>query len=175
MRLFFSLPLPPDAEDRISRWMGGRGLIHPGHPPKLHLTVAFLGEMAPALAQLASVCGAAVASRHGCFELATASLGTFPQSHGSQVVFLDLAPSIPLGALAADLRRALGLAGVPLDPKPFHPHLTLARPRARIPLPQAPPSEAWTVDRLHLVESILGVDGSRHETRFHWPLSGARA
>ncbi|MBI3131831.1 MAG: RNA 2',3'-cyclic phosphodiesterase [Acidobacteria bacterium] len=175
MRLFFSLPLPPDAEDRISRWMGGQGLIHPGHPPKLHLTVAFLGEVAPELAQLASACGAAVASRHGCFDLATASLGTFPRSHGSQVVFLAVDPSLALHALVSDLRQTLALAGVPMDPKPFHPHLTLARPRVRFPLPQEPPSEAWTVDRLHLVESIPGAEGVRHETRFHWPLGGARA
>ncbi len=175
MRLFFSLPLPPPAEGRLVAWMGGQGLIHEGHPPHLHLTVAFLGEMAPELAQSASACGAEVAARHGRFELATAAVGTFPRSHGSQVVFLDVAPSLPLVNLAADLRATLGRAGVPLDPKPFHPHLTLARLKARIPLPPAPPSETWTVAHLHLVESILGVDGARHESRFHWPLRGLRA
>ncbi len=175
MRLFFSLPLPPPSEDRLVAWMGAQGLIHEGHPPHLHLTVAFLGVMAPELAQRATACGAEVAARHGCFVLATAALGTFPRSHGSQVVFLNVAPSPPLVTLAADLRQTLGGAGIPLDPKPFHPHLTLARPKARIPLPPPPLSETWTVDRLHLVESIQGEDAVRHETRFQWPLSGSRA
>lgn len=155
--------------------MGGQGLTREGHPLHLHLTVAFLGEVAPELSQIASVCGREVASRHECFGLATTDVGTFPRRHGSQVLFLDVAPSLPLDALVADLRQTLSVAGVPLDPKPFHPHLTLARLKRRIPLPPAPPREAWTVDHLHLVESIQGADGARHETRFLWPLGGSRA
>ncbi|HJV90801.1 MAG TPA: RNA 2',3'-cyclic phosphodiesterase [Holophagaceae bacterium] len=173
MRLFFSLPLPPEPQARLQTWMGAQGLLREGLPLQLHLTVAFLGEVAPELALTAARCGAESAARHGAFALTSGPVGTFPRRHGAQVVFLEVAPLAPLVALAEDLRQRLGVAGVPADPKPFHPHLTLARLPSGRPLPEAPPAETWTVDRLHLVESRLSVDGARHESRFAWSLARA--
>ncbi|HJV21224.1 MAG TPA: RNA 2',3'-cyclic phosphodiesterase [Holophagaceae bacterium] len=173
MRLFFSLPLPPEPQDRLRTWMGAQGLLRGGHPPQLHLTVAFLGEVAPEPARAAIRCGAEVASRHGPFALSTGGVNAFPRSHGAQVVFLEVAPSGLLRALSEDLRGTLAAAGVPVDPKPFRPHLTLARLKARMPPLGAPPPETWTVDRLHLVESLVTGDGARHESRFDWVLARA--
>jgi len=83
-----------------------------------------------------------------------------------------------LAALAGDVRRALSGAGLPVDPKPFRPHLTLARPGRRVPPEQVraalgpldgyegPP---WPVEEVRLVRSVLGA-GARHEMLRAWRL-----
>jgi 2'-5' RNA ligase len=170
MRLFFALPLPKTATAVLGEWMEGRREVHWGNPEKAHLTLAFLGEIPAEALPRVVVCGAAVASRHPSFDLATAGLGVFPRAHGAQVVFLELAPSPPLLGLVADLRDALRRAEVPFDPKPYRPHLTLARIRGPLPPLAAPAPLAWSAEELRLQESHLEAAGARHVDRGRWPL-----
>jgi 2'-5' RNA ligase len=78
----------------------------------------------------------------------------------ARVLWLALAPSPTLEALAADLRGALATAGEAFDAKPFRAHLTLARLRRPQPLGvfDAPPPATFMADRLALFES--GPQGS---------------
>ncbi|GLH69979.1 RNA 2',3'-cyclic phosphodiesterase [Geothrix rubra] len=156
MRLFLALPLPPDPCETLDRWQRS----HPGiegwsRPGGLHLTLAFLGARAPedldALARL----GAAVAVRQRPFELATTHLGGFPAADRARVLWLGVAPSAALEALAGDLRSALAAAGEAFDAKPFRAHLTLARFRRARPVAAFadPPAAAFAADRLVLFES----------------------
>lgn len=161
LRLFFALPLPPALQASLGRWQAGHsGIDRWSRPEGLHLTLAFLGERPagglPALLAL----GAGVAGRQRAFPLATAELGTFPEGPRARVLWLALAPSPALEALAADLRGALVAAGEAFDAKPFRAHLTLARLRRPQPLRvlDAPPPAAFTADRLVLFES--GPQGS---------------
>lgn len=161
MRLFFGLPLPPEVRAALGTWQGAHPEIDPwSRPEGLHLTLAFLGERPaeglPALEAL----GAGVAGRHRAFPLATAELGTFPEGPRARVLWLALAPSPTLEALAADLRGALAAAGEAFDAKPFRAHLTLARLRRPRPLGlfDAPPPATFTADRLVLFQS--GPQGS---------------
>ena len=161
LRLFFALPLPPALQASLGRWQAG----HPGidrwsRPEGLHLTLAFLGERpAEGLPGLEAL-GAEIAGRHRAFPLATAGLGTFPTGPRARVLWLALAPSPALEALAADLRGALAAAGEAFDAKPFRAHLTLARLRRPRPLGvfDAPPPASFTADRLVLFQS--GPQGS---------------
>lgn len=156
MRLFFALPLPPDLGNALGRWQCTQ-------PPfagwsradGLHLTLAFLGNRPPGdLATLGDL-GASVAARHPSFELETIGLGGFPERDRARVLWLGLAPSRVLEALAVDLRSALTVVGEAFDAKAFRPHITLARFRR----PQSvgafsdPPPMVFTTDRLVLFES----------------------
>ncbi len=171
MRLFFALPLPQDARGVLGGWMKNHQELRWTPLENLHLTLAFLGEVGEEGAVGAAECGATVAARHGVLPLATAGLGSFRRAHGAQVVFLELAPNPALQGLVEDLRRALAAAAIAFDPKPFHPHLTLARPKVRQPLPAAPAPMAWTAGRLHLMESRLEADGAKYEVRDSWRLT----
>jgi 2'-5' RNA ligase len=68
----------------------------------------------------------------------------------------------PLAALAAAVRKDLKRARLPYDPKPFRPHLTLARPGDRVDVREdvealkAYEGPPWTVDAVRLVRSHLG-------------------
>lgn len=156
LRLFFALPLPPALRESLATWQGDHPEIEGwSRPEGLHLTLAFLGDRpAEGLPSLEAL-GAGVAIRHRAFPLATAGLGTFPTGSRARVLWLGLAPTPALAALAADLRRALAEGGEAFDAKPFRAHITLARlrkPRALGPF-AAPSAAAFEADRLVLFES----------------------
>jgi 2'-5' RNA ligase len=110
---------------------------------------------------------APLAAGHAPFPLATAPLGGFPSLGRARVAWLGFQPQPALEALALDLRKALQEGGVTFDPKPFRPHLTLARLKAPARLdPQAldpPPSLSFQVERVLLYRSHLSQQGSRFE------------
>jgi 2'-5' RNA ligase len=70
-----------------------------------------------------------------------------------------------IAGLAETLRRRLKAARLPYDPKPFRPHLTLARPGDRVTATELAGDLAeldaylgpvWTVDTIRLMRSHLG-------------------
>lgn len=156
LRLFFALPLPPDLRETLGRWQQAQPWTGGwSRPEGLHLTLAFLGERTPeALAGLEAV-GAAVAAGHRAFDLRTTAPGGFPERKRARVLWLGVAPCLGLEGLAADLRERLAAAGETCDPKPFRPHLTLARFRRPWPVDAfvPPPSTGFAAGALTLVES----------------------
>lgn len=170
MRLFFALAPPAAARAALGAWQRAAG--GPGwrwaEPEGLHLTLAFLGEVPGGDRDRLEALGAEVAARHRPFELTGAGLGQFPLAGAARILWLGVGPSGPLDALAADLRGTLRQAGVAFDPKPFTPHLTLAR-RSGVasPRPAAPPPAfRWPVEALGLLRS----DQGRYRAAASWPL-----
>ncbi len=156
LRLFFALPLPPEARECLARWQAGHPEVEGWcRPEGLHLTLAFLGSRPAEALSVLEAAGASVAARHGAFDLVPTSLGTFSGGPATRLLWLGLAPCPALEALAADVRGALGAAGEPFDPKPFRAHLTLARFRKARRLDAfAPPTlPRLGADRLVLFES----------------------
>lgn len=156
LRLFFGLPLPPEAQEVLGRWQRSfPGIEGWSRSEGLHFTLAFLGqrpaEALPDLERLA----AAVAARHRAFDLNSTGLGTFSRGDSTRLLWLGLAPCRALEDLAADLRGALEGAGEAMDPKPFRAHLTLARFRQARRLAEFadPPPLRFPADRLVLFES----------------------
>jgi 2'-5' RNA ligase len=96
------------------------------------------------------------------YEARLDGLGSFGGPRRTSVVWLDLADGREATAdLAQDCERACQAAGLPPDGRPFRPHVTLARSRARggeqLPGLPAPPDLApWLVDGFVLFESRLG-------------------
>ncbi len=109
--------------------------------PTWHITLAFLGE-APV-----PVLGS-VAAAHPPLRLALAGSGRF-----GRAVWVGVAGDVGrLAVLAADVQAACGLT----DDRPYRPHLTIARSGldpAPLSAYAGPPFE---VDRLLLVQSVLG-------------------
>ena len=97
-------------------------------PVSIHLTLAFLGELADA--QLAKAMQASdVAARQASpFRYRLAQLGTFGAARQPRGVWVGI--DEPTGALARlhhRLTRELEQRGCALETRPFSPHLTLAR------------------------------------------------
>ena len=93
--------------------VGGKYL----EPDNLYLTLAFVGQWEEDLTPLLP----AVAKP---FTLTLDKPGIFP---AADVLWAGLRPSGELDALAARVRKNLTGKTVPFDPRPFYPHITLAR------------------------------------------------
>jgi 2'-5' RNA ligase len=165
-RVFFAL-WPDDATraaiSRATRDAVRAGGGRPIAKDRLHLTVAFLGELTSA--------GLAVARqvppiRVGAFELALDTLGVWPESK-----ILWLAPRDPppaLGDLEARLWEALVERGFRGEDRIYRPHVTLARRSRAVDLGLEP--VRWSVSELALVESFPAGRNVHYEVLERWPL-----
>ena len=87
------------------------------------------------------------------------------------VAVLRLEPEPALDALHEELGRVLAEFGVPLDSRPFVPHVTLARKAAGARWPDVPAGLTWEASGFALVESIGGTR-SRYQVLRSYPENG---
>ena len=142
-----------------------------------HLTLLFLGavpeDVVPALV---SATGDAV-DRAPAMSLRLAGAGRFGPVRRPQVFWAGLDGDVgPLVDLAGRLASAARELGLPVEERPFRPHLTLGRWAPRRPADGNLPEvlaryrgPAWPVTEVRLVESHLG-SASPYETLAAWPV-----
>jgi 2'-5' RNA ligase len=156
--------------DRSVRWV---------RSPAWHFTLAFLGNVDETTAgRLRPRLGRA-AARHAPFELAMSGAGRF----GQRVLWIGVGGERrAVVALAQSVTAAARREHIPVDDRPYRPHLTIARGQPGADLRPAvdalgaydgPP---WTVEHLELVESRLGQGAggtAEHVVVERWPLGAA--
>ena len=86
-------------------------------PSNLHLTLAFIGEWPESAA-------VPLPAVDHPFPLQLSRVGVFPEA---KVIWAGVGESCALNRLAERVRNNLEESGVPFDPKPFVPHITLGR------------------------------------------------
>jgi 2'-5' RNA ligase len=165
-RVFFAL-WPDDAtRGAISRATREAVRSSGGRPiakERMHVTVAFLGELTGAGLEVAR---AVPPIRVGAFELLLDTLGVWPESK-----ILWLAPSSPpaaLGELEGRLWDALVERGFHGEERTYRPHVTLARRARPVELPVEP--VRFPVSELALVESLPDGRNVHYEVLERWPL-----
>ena len=125
MRLFIAINFSEELEHSILKTI--HRLKHAGvkgryvSPENLHMTLAFLGEVADASAVEAAI---RKISWHP-FELKLTGIGNF-----GSLVWLGMDGGKDLSALADRIRSALDEAAIRYDRKKFVPHITLIRKAA---------------------------------------------
>lgn len=127
MRLFIAINFDEDTKQNIiavQRRLRELGRGNFSSPENLHLTLAFLGEVAPErVVAIRSVMDQlTVPQLHLVFDHA----GYFHRNDGD-IWWLGLAPNQALLALHKELYHRLTDAGFQLDNRRFSPHITLAR------------------------------------------------
>jgi 2'-5' RNA ligase len=155
-RLF--LALWPDPEVRAAlRESRDSWTWNPSAAPvpdeNLHLTLHFLGDVPRSrLTEL----GAGLRVAFEAFDLSLTRFSTWP--HGVAVLEPD---SIPTGLLMlhAELGDALRRLDLPVESKPYRPHVTLARHAGGAVAPADRPQIPWTAGVYALVESPRGRAG----------------
>lgn len=109
--------------------------------------------------------------------LRLAGAGRFGSVRRPQVLWIGLDGDVaPLVALAERLRDAAGALGLPVEDRPFRPHLTLGRWRPGRPADGTLSERmsgyrgpAWTVTEVRLLQSHLGPSPTYTE-RASFPL-----
>ncbi len=165
VRLFVAVQVPADVrgvvEERLEPVRGRFDGLRWIPPDAWHLTVCFLGHVAPAVGDaVAAGLPAAVA---GVGPVA-ATLGAAGRGGRGGVLWLEVA-SEGLVALAARVRRLATDCGIAVEDRPFRGHLTLARARGRDRVPTGAvdavtgadlPALTWTATAVELMRSHLG-------------------
>ncbi len=146
-------------------------------PDRWHLTLLFLGTVPEArVAPLVAAAAPAVAAAPP-MHLELAGGGRFGSLRRPQVAWAglggDVAPLVQLAARLADVARELGL---PVEDRPFRPHLTLGRWRPGQPADGTVTDRlaeyrgpVWPVTEVRLWESHLGPKPT-YDVLASWPL-----
>jgi 2'-5' RNA ligase len=127
-RLFVSIELPDSVRQRLAeldphlrgvRWL---------EPNQMHLTLAFLGNVAAEIQDALSEKLRAISWKS--FFLPLIGLGTFPSKGWPKIVWIGVGTGHPhLFQLHKRVHEALLAVGLEPDLRSFHPHITLARCR----------------------------------------------
>jgi RNA 2',3'-cyclic 3'-phosphodiesterase len=144
-----------------------------------HLTMVFLGEVDEAALPDLRRRLARAAGRHSSEELCFRGAGTFGGASRARVLWVGVhGQRAELRALAGSVGAAVRRTGIDIEDRPYRPHLTVARSRARTGTDvralvtdlEAYEGPAWTVESIALVRSHLGRGGARHEPLTSWQL-----
>lgn len=155
MRLFIAVLLPPTVEKTLLNAMDQlRDQVVTANFTRrenLHLTLAFIGET-----DRLDVVRSALERLEGrAMEITLGGWGNF-----GNLYWVGLKNAAPLAALAGRLRRELERAGFCLDPRPFAPHITIARQvQAENPPQLVVPEEKLLINKVSLMSS------ERHQGR----------
>jgi len=166
MRVFVAVDLPEgDTKERVKAYLEGLGdkrWLKPVSPNNLHFTLAFIGEVGDQVAEKAK--RALIQVKHQPFEVELSGIGFFPDERRPRVIWIGVSEDKggrELEGLANLVRDKLREANVPYDPKPFTPHLTLARAKGDLTgnIPSAGSFGAFLVEGFSLKESVLTSSG----------------
>jgi len=169
-RLFFAAWPSPELQEALGklaqglkRECGGRAI--PAH--NIHLTLAFLGDVARGrMARLEEI-AAAISGRR--FELNV----TFVEYWRHNRIVWAGVENCPeaLQALAAGFEQALTPEGFRFERRPYVPHITLLRDARRAPVTATMSAVPWRIHDFALVESVPRERGRVYEVLRNWPLS----
>lgn len=177
LRLFTALSVPWDVVETLRRRQTGLPGARWRPEEALHVTLAFYGGVTETQADDLAAELARIPS--GPFEIALKGVGAFGGAHRSHTLWAGVEPNEALNILAGRCKSAAERAGIPMEPRTYKPHLTLAYLK-----PQTNPGRigAWIANHnlLHsppipvrsfgLYSSALTDDGSEYTLERDYPL-----
>jgi 2'-5' RNA ligase len=140
-------------------------------PEKLHVTLKFLGDTEPARVEQLSLAASRAVANLEPFELTIGEPGAFPPHGHPRVLWLGIRDaSGSLALMQSALETECAADGFPREPRPFKPHLTLARIRSPHGAHELAAthretpfeSQRFKVSELIVMRSELGPSGSRY-------------
>lgn len=179
MRLFVAIELPEPLKQKLAilrrpipgaRWVPAN---------QLHLTLAFVGELPQE--QLEPLCTALAEVRHPSFVVSVGRTGSFSYRGRPRVLWIGVEPHPALTRLAAQIKEATVGCGIPLEDRPFFPHISLARLKEPAPHEVAAWLDSSANDTFPLLpvreyvlyESTLTPRGAIHRLIRQFPLTDA--
>jgi 2'-5' RNA ligase len=175
MRLFTGIGLPaPVAESLVEAArkhlpVAPRTRIRPTSAGNTHITLSFLGSVDTTRLNAIRQALAGIASPP--FLGTLNGLGMF--AHAG-VFLAKVEPSPLLLDLAEQVAASLETCGIPREPRPYQPHVTLARGKGLVgpvSVADAPAfHQAFEVSEFRLYESVTRAEGAQYEVLSVYPL-----
>lgn len=187
LRAFIALDIHPDLRQRIGQTTAALrqeiGALMRWVPVEnLHLTLKFLGDIAPSNVDMLSQMLRAEADMFPCFDFQLGGLGTFPSLKRPRVVYIGIQAPATLQGLQRGIESAARRLGYGSEDRVYSPHLTIGRLRQsataadqqviRRHIEQAKIDSLGIarVDSVHLYKSDLMPGGSVYTRLFTAPL-----
>ncbi|MFN2624092.1 MAG: RNA 2',3'-cyclic phosphodiesterase [Chthoniobacterales bacterium] len=127
-RLFVSIELPESITKSLAKLDPGLRGVRWLEPRQMHLTLAFLGDVAIEIQDALSEELRTISWKS--FFLPLVGLGTFPSKGWPKIIWIGVGTGHPhLFQLHKRVQEALLAVGLEPDLRSFHPHVTLARCR----------------------------------------------
>lgn len=174
-RLFVALAVPPDVRAALAALRDDLDGARWTRPEQLHLTLRFLGDV-PA-EQVPEFEAGLRAVEAPPLDLRLAGLTVFPNRRRPRVLVVRIEREEALGRLQHAIEQTVQALGIEPEPRPFRPHVTLARlrqPDARAVHAylqrHAGLAATFTADHFALYASTLRPDGAVHQRLATFPL-----
>jgi len=148
----------------------------------MHLTLKFLGDVAPSNVDMLSQMLRAEADLFNCFELHLTGLGSFPNLKRPRVIYIGIQAPAALETLHRGIESASRRLGYESEERGFSPHLTIGRVKQNVTateqqtirraLEETKIDSLGTarVDSVHLYKSDLKPTGSVYTRLYSAPL-----
>ncbi len=182
-RLFLAVPLPPHLDYLRRQWPGWSSQWPAWKwvsPENLHITLKFLGEVAPDRLPALEESIPKALTNLTPFQVELEGLGVFPNFQRPRVMWVGIHEGgEPLARIAAGLEEFLFQVGFPKEERPWQAHLTISRCR-----PGRPPGDltdfvsrhesksfgSFPVNAISLMESHLQPTGPVYKLKREFPL-----
>ena len=154
-------------------------------PESIHLTLIFLGYVAPAMVEQLLTAIEPIRKSQPSIMLEIQDLGVFPHIRCPRILWIGCTGDLPsLLNLVSQIEGAMEPLGFPLEEKAYHPHLTLARIKhdnakvgsvlAHSGLLEQPRNLGpLLIDRITLFRSDLSPKGAEYTSLWTVPLNEA--
>jgi 2'-5' RNA ligase len=177
MRLFIAIDLPPALSGTLLR--ATRTLITPEaqhraritftRPENLHLTLSFLGQVAPS--RLDEIERALATIKAPWFHIHLEGAGSFASAG---ILYAAVKASATLLSFVEQIFQSMEHCGFARERRPFMPHITLARGKGRLHLPREADNAAFhksfEAHEFRLYESLTKPQGAQYEIHKAFPL-----
>jgi 2'-5' RNA ligase len=186
LRLFYAVELSPEVRARAAEHIARLREKLPDvrasweRADKLHITLKFFGDVEQSRAHTLSLAAERTANSIAPFTLVIADAGAFPPRGAPRVLWLGAHDSSgSLARLHQSLEDECADAGFKREPRPFHPHLTIARLRHPTGTHNLSdrhkelgfPAMEMAVNEIILMRSELGPHGSCYTALSHHGLA----
>lgn len=186
-RAFIAFPLPRRVLDYLAgvqNCLAAQGIrARWVRPEGMHLTLKFLGRLAPEKVDAVVAVLDTVATHYAPLQLTARGLGGFPHRGRPRVLWAGIeGQSVRLDCLQQDIETGLVPLGWPKEKRPYKGHLTLARAKGRRPFErpigdlraQCDPEESivFIAEKLTLYRSRLRPGGAVYDNISQRVLSG---
>lgn len=181
MRVFFALPLPPEAREQLAsmrdRAVAGLGpeTIRPIKTENFHITLHFLGDRTEAEITAAGQALDRLSRKLPAPTIGFGAPGVFPRRGAPRVLWQSVEEgAAEVSAIQQALGAELSKDGFTLEDRAFHPHVTLGYVRkgvgrlgqkkvtSWIESAGTPPSESFRVSGVTFVRSRIEEGGAHY-------------
>ena len=192
LRAFIALELPGGLQKVISQVIerlqakAGKTSVRWVPAANIHLTLKFLGDVAPTGLGLIEEAMMSEASLHNDIRMEAGGLGAFPNLKRPRVIWMGVDAPPELASLQHGIDSATARLGYASESRSFSPHLTLGRVRENASSSELSvitsalqevkftSPEPFVVDAVHLFKSDLQPSGSVYTRLFSAPFSSKK-